>query len=77
MSTAHMLHEPHRLIGRPVRDTVSGRTGVLRAIAPDGDAPNPVAWLSPAGGGKEWTAPPQAIEPVEASAAGSYAGGRH
>ncbi|MFC8442104.1 hypothetical protein ACFUJT_28555 [Streptomyces griseoincarnatus] len=43
---ASMLHEPHRLIGRLVRDTVSGRIGVLRAIAPDGDMPEPAAWLS-------------------------------
>ncbi|MFH8803924.1 hypothetical protein ACH4F6_30735 [Streptomyces sp. NPDC017936] len=38
-----VLHEKRRLIDRLVRDTVSGRTGVLRAVAPDGDAPKPVA----------------------------------
>lgn len=64
MSTTSMLHEPHRLIGRLVRDTLSGRIGLLRAIAPDGDAPEPAAWLIPEGGGTEWTTPPQSIEPV-------------
>ncbi|WP_243762187.1 hypothetical protein [Streptomyces sp. Tu 3180] len=63
-----MLHERHRLLGRLVRDTVSGRTGVLRAVAPDGDAPKPVAWLIPRGGGIEWTTPLRAIEPVTAPA---------
>jgi hypothetical protein len=61
-----MLHETHRLIGRLVRDTISGRTGVLRAVTPDGDAPKPVAWLIPAQGGIEWTTPVQVIEPVTA-----------
>ncbi|GDY80098.1 hypothetical protein SAV31267_095830 [Streptomyces avermitilis] len=36
-------------------------SGVLRAIAPDGDRPRPVAWLLPAGGGMEWTTDPGAL----------------
>ncbi|MEW2079946.1 hypothetical protein AB0941_41605 [Streptomyces sp. NPDC013433] len=64
MTTTGMQHEKHRLLGRLVRDTATGRTGVLRAVAPDGDAPTPVAWLIPAGGGIEWTTPVGAIEPV-------------
>ncbi|WP_371100088.1 hypothetical protein [Streptomyces sp. PU_AKi4] len=48
-----MLHEKHRLIGRPVRDTASGRTGIPQAIAPDVGTDTPVAWLRPSGGGIE------------------------
>lgn len=66
MTTTSMLHDRHRLLGRLVRDTASGRTGVLRAVDPDGDAPKPVAWLIPEGGGIEWTTPLRAIEPVTA-----------
>ncbi|MET7814220.1 hypothetical protein ABZT26_25655 [Streptomyces sp. NPDC005395] len=66
MTTTSMLHETHRLIGRLVCDTESGRTGVLRAIAPDGNAPKPVAWLSPEGGGTEWTTSLRSVEPVTA-----------
>ncbi|MER6847034.1 hypothetical protein AB0A81_26500 [Streptomyces flaveolus] len=61
-----MLHHTHPLLGRPVLDTASGRTGVLQAIAPDGDTPQPVAWLRPEGGGTEWTTSLRAIEPVTA-----------
>ncbi|MEU3433089.1 hypothetical protein [Streptomyces sp. NPDC006863] len=32
---------------------------MLRAIAPDGDKPTPVAWLLPVGGGMEWTTAPE------------------
>ncbi|MEV6619048.1 hypothetical protein AB0N31_35395 [Streptomyces sp. NPDC051051] len=67
MTTTGILHERHRLIGRPVRDTVFGRTGLLRAIAPNGDVPRPVAWLIPAGAGIEWTASVRAIKPVTPS----------
>ncbi|CAL9334044.1 hypothetical protein SUDANB146_06374 [Streptomyces sp. enrichment culture] len=66
MTTTSMLHTRHRLIGHLVYDTVSARSGVLRAVAPDGDAPKPVAWLIPVGGGIEWTTPVRAIEPVTA-----------
>ncbi|MGW4149292.1 hypothetical protein [Streptomyces albogriseolus] len=64
MNATSMLHQRHRLIGRLVRDTLSRQIGVLRAIAPDGDAPEPVAWLIPEGGGTEWTTTPRSIEPV-------------
>ncbi|MFI8194117.1 hypothetical protein ACIF8T_36165 [Streptomyces sp. NPDC085946] len=66
MTTASMLHDRHRLLGHLASGTVSGRTGVLRGVAPEGDAPKPVAWLLPAGGGIEWTTPIRAIEPVTA-----------
>ncbi|MFI2511552.1 hypothetical protein [Streptomyces sp. NPDC018972] len=64
MTTTGMLHEKHRLIGRLVRDTASGRAGILQAIAPDVGTDTPVAWLRPSGGGIEWTTPVGAIEPV-------------
>ncbi|MER6734619.1 hypothetical protein [Streptomyces puniciscabiei] len=41
-------------------DTVTGRRGILRAIAPD-TGPHPVAWLVPVGGGVEWTTQPAAL----------------
>jgi hypothetical protein len=63
-----MLHQGHRLIGCCVRDTLSGRTGVLRAIAPDGDNPKPVAWLRPERGGIEWTTAPEALEAANSAA---------
>ncbi|MEU7384705.1 MULTISPECIES: hypothetical protein [unclassified Streptomyces] len=66
MTTTSRLHERHQLIGRRARDPVSGRTGVLRAIVPDDDAPRPAAWPIPAGGGIEWTTSVRVIEPVTA-----------
>ena len=55
-------HRAHPLLGRTVRDTATGRTGILRAVCPDSaDAP-PVAWLSPPGGGREWTTATEAVE---------------
>ncbi|MFF3196711.1 hypothetical protein [Streptomyces misionensis] len=50
-----LLHSTHRWIGREVTDSATGRRGILRAVAPDGDDPRPVAWLAPVGGGREWT----------------------
>ncbi|MFD4392621.1 hypothetical protein [Streptomyces sp. NPDC058495] len=50
-----LLHCPHRWLGRDVEDTMTGRRGILRAVAPEGDDPSPKAWLLPAGGGTEWT----------------------
>ncbi|MEU3862907.1 hypothetical protein AB0F03_37450 [Streptomyces sp. NPDC028722] len=50
-----MLHDDHPWVGREVEDTASGRRGILRAVAPEGDPPRAVAWLRPAGGGTEWT----------------------
>ncbi|MFJ3310482.1 hypothetical protein ACIPSA_47460 [Streptomyces sp. NPDC086549] len=63
MSTARssLLHRDHRWIGREVEDTATGRRGILRAIAPDGDKPRPVAWLRPEGGGTEWTTDPGSL----------------
>ncbi|MEU9120178.1 hypothetical protein AB0C96_10000 [Streptomyces sp. NPDC048506] len=67
-------HWDHPLLGRHVVDRAhADRIGVLRAIAPDSkdnpfnlvvmvpDTP-PVAWLSPPGGGLEWTTALDAIE---------------
>lgn len=56
-----LLHRDHPWIGREVEDAATGRRGILRAIAPDGDRPRPVAWLLPAGGGTEWTTDPGAL----------------
>jgi hypothetical protein len=56
-----MLHRDHPWMGREVEDTATGRRGVLRAIAPDGDSTESVAWLAPAGGGTEWTTSPRAL----------------
>lgn len=50
-----LMHRTHPWIGREVEDAVTGRRGVLRAVAPDGKNPRPVAWLWPVGGGREWT----------------------
>jgi hypothetical protein len=62
VSTARgMLHRDHPWLGRTVEDTTTGRRGILRAIAPDGDRPQPVAWLLPEGGGTEWTTDPDAL----------------
>lgn len=61
-------HQAHPLLGRRVVDH-TGRTGVLRAIAPEqvtglGGRPRTVmrAWLAPEAGGREWTAPVDRIE---------------
>lgn len=68
-------HWEHPLLGKEVVDTATGRTGILRAICPDPDecparpdtkswpGESPLrAWLSPVGGGREWTTAPDAIE---------------
>lgn len=65
-----MMHHTHPLLGRLVRDTASGRSGVLQAIAPDGDTPQPVAWLRPPGGGTEWTTSLRALIPADAPGPG-------
>ncbi|WP_406509065.1 hypothetical protein [Streptomyces sp. NBC_00212] len=49
-----LLHESHLWLGQIVTDTATERHGELRAIAPD-LAAQPVAWLRPVGGGREWT----------------------
>jgi hypothetical protein len=69
-------HWSHPLLGQRVIDHPHGdRVGVLRALAPDvqggsldpvlkvPDTP-PVAWLSPEGGGVEWTT---ALDTIEAA----------
>ncbi|MGW2952853.1 hypothetical protein [Streptomyces eurythermus] len=56
-----LLHHSHPWTGREVEDTLTGRRGILRALAPDGDSPRPVAWLRPPGGGTEWTTGPEAL----------------
>ncbi|MER6332625.1 hypothetical protein ABT298_25515 [Streptomyces sp. NPDC001034] len=56
-----LLHRAHPWIGRTVEDTATGCRGILWALAPDGDDPRPVAWLSPLGGGREWTTEPDAL----------------
>ncbi|MFF8883271.1 hypothetical protein [Streptomyces flaveolus] len=61
-----LLHYTHPLPGPFVCDTASGRTGVLQAVAPDCDTPQPVAWLRPEGGGTEWTISLRAVDPVTA-----------
>lgn len=63
MSTVRtsLLHRDHPWIGRNVEDTATGRRGILRAIAPDGNKPGPVAWLLPEGGGTEWTTDPGSL----------------
>ncbi|WP_327332915.1 hypothetical protein [Streptomyces anulatus] len=53
-----LLHRDHPWLGWSVEDTATQRRGLLRAIAPDGDKPVPVAWLLPVGGGLEWTTAP-------------------
>lgn len=66
MSDGGLLHQHHRLLGRPVRDTAHDRIGILQAIAPDVGTDTPaVAWLRPPGGGTEWTTPRTAIVPAE------------
>ncbi|MFE3476257.1 hypothetical protein AAGT00_00055 (plasmid) [Streptomyces cavourensis] len=65
-----MLHHEHPWLGRTVEDTRTQRVGVLRAIAPDGHEPAPVAWLLPPHGGVEWTTAPDNLarpEPITPS----------
>ncbi len=57
-----LMHRSHPWLGRTVTDTATGRTGILRAIAPDVDRPRLVAWLAPVGGGVEWTTDPEALD---------------
>ncbi|ULR48400.1 hypothetical protein [Streptomyces deccanensis] len=57
MKTTDLQHRDHPWLGRMVEDTATGRRGRLRAVAPDGEEPTPVAWLLPEGGGREWTTP--------------------
>ncbi|MEU9774543.1 hypothetical protein [Streptomyces sp. NPDC047968] len=56
-----LFHSDHPWIGWDVEDGVTGRRGILRAIAPDGDSLRPAAWLLPHGGGIEWTTDPAAL----------------
>ncbi|MFF6888723.1 hypothetical protein ACFY9F_36735 [Streptomyces sp. NPDC012421] len=63
MSGGSFLHQAHRWLGREVEDTVTGRRGILTAVAPEGADPRarPLAWLRPLGGGTEWTTFPAAL----------------
>ncbi|MFJ7242979.1 hypothetical protein ACIQWB_38505 [Streptomyces olivaceus] len=68
MTTETLQHRSHEWIGQVVEDTATGRTGILRAIAPDTDAPRLLAWLAPVGGGREWTTDPSMlVHPVPTS----------
>ncbi|MGV9690556.1 hypothetical protein ACWDUX_15745 [Streptomyces sp. NPDC003444] len=62
MSGGSFLHQKHRWIGRKVEDTVTGRRGILTAVAPDGadSLAYPLAWLCLLGG-TEWTTAPAAL----------------
>lgn len=55
-----LLHLSHHWLGQMVTDTMTGRRGELRAIAPDLEE-EPVAWLRPVGGGREWTTALEAL----------------
>ncbi|WP_367137069.1 MULTISPECIES: hypothetical protein [Streptomyces] len=53
-------HQEHPLIGRLVLDSVTGRMGILRAVAPEDNGHGQWTvrgWLAPPAGGREWTAP--------------------
>lgn len=65
MTALGLMHRSHPWIGRTVTDTRTDRTGILRAIAPDGKTARLVAWLAPVGGGVEWTTDPKALDPPE------------
>ncbi|GAA0379900.1 hypothetical protein [Streptomyces blastmyceticus] len=60
-------HREHPLLGRLIVDTATGRTGILRAIAPEqvegirGSRMVTRAWCAPVGGGLEWTVSPDRI----------------
>ncbi|MGW0764128.1 hypothetical protein [Streptomyces sp. NPDC002676] len=63
-SSLGLLHRARRWLGRQVLDAASGRTGILRAIAPEPNGRRLVAWLRPMGGGCEWTTDPGTLEVV-------------
>ena len=53
-------HYTHPWIGKPVYDAQSCQHGILRAVCHDPASKDmakaePLAWLSPPGGGREWT----------------------
>ncbi|MEU8786483.1 hypothetical protein [Streptomyces sp. NPDC048637] len=70
-------HWSHPLLGARVVDHAHGdRIGIFRALAPDVEATHrgpvlkvpdtpPVVWLSPEGGGVEWTTGLDTIEAVQ------------
>ncbi|MGW0880357.1 hypothetical protein [Streptomyces sp. NPDC002671] len=59
-----LMHRSHQWLGREVRDTATGCTGILRAIAPEPNGTRLVAWLRPKRGGMEWTTDRRALEAV-------------
>lgn len=59
-------------VGQRVKDS-AGRVGILRAVLTDWEDPaklppdrrkQTLAFLWPEGGGREWTAPPRAVERI-------------
>lgn len=56
-----MGHRDHPWLKMEVLDQESGRRGILRAIAPEGEKGPPVAWLAPVDGGTEWTTHPNSL----------------
>lgn len=59
VTSTGLMHRSHPWLGHLVTDSATGRRGILRAIAPEGTAPAPVAWLAPRRGGIEWTTAPE------------------
>ncbi|MCC5474546.1 hypothetical protein [Streptomyces barringtoniae] len=59
MTATGLMHRSHPWLGHMVTDSATGRRGILRAIAPEGTTPAPVAWLAPRRGGIEWTTAPE------------------
>jgi hypothetical protein len=65
------MHRSHPWLGHLVTDSATGRRGILRAIAPEGTASTPVAWLAPRRGGIEWTTAPENLaDPAPITPAG-------
>jgi hypothetical protein len=71
VTSTGLMHRSHPWLGQLVTDSASGRRGILRAIAPEGTALTPVAWLAPPRGGIEWTTAPENLtDPVPITPAG-------
>ncbi|NGO70012.1 hypothetical protein [Streptomyces boncukensis] len=77
-SALGLAHEDHPLLGHRVLDTAHHVIGVLRAVAPEPtteaqrtlapflpEVSDPVAWLAPERGGREWTTPIESIQEVD------------
>ncbi|MEU9440794.1 hypothetical protein AB0D42_07675 [Streptomyces sp. NPDC048304] len=71
MTSTGLMHRSHPWLGQLVTDSASGRRGILRALAPEGTALTPVAWLAPPRGGIEWTTAPENLtDPMPITPAG-------